>query len=588
MASKGGLGVVSGKTAKDIRVGEFREILIWPFRLDGYEKDPAKLRDEARSALAKYGWREEKTLHHLLEKGQQPGKYEYQEYVYFYPFVRDFLYGGEGEAKEIILMRRPDLTGLRASFAPYGAPEFTVEFAVPRLNFYLFDAGIVVLALELANSGDICCEGRREDMSLFHAQVIQERLRRAYPPYWDDTTGVAGYFPQTMEWLPRTGYRSIGRHQPPMQADMVELTLKGKEPPPASHWRELLAPLLPTDKAAVHLRQVVDERIPLMLYLSVDDPRTISRGDWVRLAMCDESGSGELPYGRGFLGDFEKQHCYDRHWITDENGVADPTAASRYLFSGYGFVAVGGNENGFFTNPLKEHFRRHYFQLGLLAHFEYAALLAESKLLANATGKGVEEALKRVLEFTQKYWFVDVSNQVQAREMFALWRKHLNTEALYKQVLEEARAVADFQEAQGARRSADATTRLTVAALLIAVPTLATGFLGMNVLVDENSALGPLKEWDNGGWATVGWAIALSAIVIAILSGLAWLLTGRRVASMMNLAGFFIMAALVAGFVAFTALPLPPKDKKPEEYECRITSPSSSVDAILKCGKSPG
>lgn len=466
------------------RVHEYREILIWPFRLAGKETDPKKLRDAARDALTKYGWGNEQPLRHLLKKGAKPGTYEYQEYVYFYPFVRDFLYGVEKPSDEIILMRRSDLTGLRAEFSINETENFLVEFSVERVNLYLFGAGVAVLALELLNGGDVHNDGERADMTLLHAQIIQERLRRAYPPFWASET-APGLFPQSVEWL-RNGERcGATPHPPPTQADMVEKTCDKGEPPPAGHWRELLAPLLPADDKAVHLRQVVDERIPLMLYLRVDNPGAISRGDWVRLAVCDDPGSSELPYGRDFLADFEQRHCYDRHWITNSNGVPHSASASRYLFSGYGFVAVGGEKNWFFKNLLSEHFRRHYFQLGLLAHFEYAALLAESHRLAKAQDAEIPAALERVLAFTQKHWFVDVSNQVQAREMFALWRKHLNTEALYKQVLEEARAAAGYEEAKEARRSADATKDLTIVAVLFAIPTLATGFLGMNVLIAD-------------------------------------------------------------------------------------------------------
>lgn len=512
--------MTGGKTATDIRVHEYRQILIWPFRLEGKETDPKKLRDAARNALTSDGWRREAPLRHLLNEGEQPGKYEYQEYVYFYPFVRDFLYGVEKPSDEIILMRRSDLTGLRTEFSINATENFSVEFSVERVNLYLFDAGVAVLALELLNGGDVRSGGERADMSLFHVQIIQERLRRAYPPFWYSET-APGLFPKSVRWL-RNGERcGAAAHPPPTQADMVRMTCDKGEPPPAGHWRELLASLLPTDKRLVHLRQVVDERIPLMLYLRVDDPRHISRGDWVRLAVCDDPGNGELPYGRDFLADFEQRHCYDRFWRGCRGD--DDTALSRYLFSGYGFVAVGGEKNDFFKDPLPEHFRRHYFQLGLLAHFEYAALLAESHRLADAEGREVDAALKRVLSFTQKYWFVDVSNQVQAREMFALWRKHLNTEALYKQVLEEARAVADYEEAKEARRSADAVTRLTVAALLVAVPTLATGFLGMNVLVEaKEGADAPIPPWGVDDWTIVLWALFLAATVVGVSAFVGW------------------------------------------------------------------
>lgn len=499
--------------SQNVRVHEFRQILVWPFRLEGGRAaNPRGLRDEAAKALKKSGWTE---IDHLLRHLDMAdgGQAEYQEYVYFHPFVRDFLFGKDGKSKEIRLFRCPDYVGLDAAF-DLDADGFAVQFRVERANMYLFDAGIAVLALEIVNDGGITVACRHEFMLLKHAQIVQERLRRAYPPFWFPG-GQAGLVAKSARWRRKDGQCSP-EHAPLSQADMIDPTVKSGEPPLAGHWAALLKPLLSPD--GIHIRQVVDERIPQMLYLRVDDPAAIARGDWVRLAMCDEAGDLPLPYAEDFLADFEQRHCYDRHWIKDEDGVLNVGAASRYLFSGYGFVAVGGESNWFFKNILPTHVRRHYFQLALLAQFEHAALLAESKRLADAEGaKDVEKALERVLDFTQKYWFVNVSNQLQAREMYALWRAHLNTKELYDQVREEARAAAEYQESLEDRRASEATTRLTVAALLVAIPSLATGFLGMNVLVnDKGEGNSAIKAWGGADWTIFAWAVLLAGAVVSL------------------------------------------------------------------------
>lgn len=502
--------------SQSVLVHEFRQILVWPFRLEGGRvTDPRGLRDEAAKALAGGGWIEiPRLLDHLGTT--EDGQGAYQEFVYFHPFVRNFLYGKNGESDEIRLFRCTGCDGLDATFGT-DAEAFTVEFQVERANLYLFDAGIAVLALELRNGGDIIAADGAQPMRLHHAQIVQERLRRAYPPYWD-AEGRAGFMPTSVRWRRQDGQSSPG-HVPPSPADMIGRTVECGEPQLAGHWQALLKPLL--SRGQVHIQQVVDDRIPQMLYLRVDDPAAISRGDWVRLANCDEPGSLPFPYAEGFLGDFEARHCYDRHWIRNGDGSLNAGAASRYLFSGYGFVAVGGEENPFFKNFLPSHFRRHYFQLALLAQFEYAALLAESQRLADAEdGKDVERALKRVLDFTQKYWFVDVSNQIQAREMYALWRSHLNTKALYDQVREEARVAAEYRDATENRRTAEATTRLTIAALLVAVPSLATGFLGMNVLVaDKGDGNGLIKAWGEADWLIFAWAVLFAAAIVGLAGG---------------------------------------------------------------------
>ncbi|WP_298368775.1 hypothetical protein [Azospirillum sp.] len=464
------------------------------------------MRDEAAEALEKSGWAESDHLLRHLDMADG-GQDEYQEYVYFHPFVRDFLFGKDEKSKEIRLFLCPDYVGLDAAF-DLDADGFAVQFRVERANMYLFDAGIAVLALEIVNDGDIIVACRHESMQLKHAQIIQERLRRAYPPFWF-SGGQAGLVAKSARWRRKDGQCSP-EHAPLSQADMIDPTVKSGEPPLAGHWAALLKPLLSPDK--IHIRQVVDERIPQMLYLRVDDPAAIARGDWVRLAMCDEVGDLPLPYAEDFLADFEQRHCYDRHWIKDVNGVLNVGAASRYLFSGYGFVAVGGESNWFFKNILPTHVRRHYFQLALLAQFEFSFLVSEiQRIKLDSSIDDRNHSFERMMEFTEKYWFITISKQMQAKEMMDLWRKFLDTNSLYEQVLKKSHDLNQLSSAIEDRRASEATTRLTVAALLVAIPSLATGFLGINLLSFKD---GKFEGWPSESLSFVGQALGVAFLTV--------------------------------------------------------------------------
>ena len=87
-----------------------------------------------------------------------------------------------------------------------------------------------------------------------------------------------------------------------------------------------------------HLRQVMLwplRLIPVMMaYLAVEDPRRLTRNDFVRLGLvvggeaAGHGGAG-LPYAEQHLADFEQRFCYNRFW--SETGAAPNT---RYLCSG--------------------------------------------------------------------------------------------------------------------------------------------------------------------------------------------------------------------------------------------------------------
>ncbi len=488
------------RDASMVRVQDFREILIWPFRLNlSKTASSATIRAavlRVADGLPPHWRRETAPLNHLDPGAGAPSSDAYAECVYFQPCIQTFLYH---DPNALHLYRREDLAALEVEFG-----DFSISLSVERLNLYLFPAtGNAVVALELGSAGPIVQRGgQSHPLMLSHVQEILEKLRRAYPPYWDQNA-CPGLSPLVVRWKTKTG-DWLAQPDALTPASSAAWINQHKSSPVAAHWQAALP--LCFAHGQDRWTQVVDERIPLMAWIAVDGAAAIRPGDWVRLAMQDGPGEAEYPYAEAFLRNFDERHCYDAFW--------QPKAGktTRYLLSGYGFVAVGDCADGFFTSVIHKHMRRHYFQMGLIAHFQAAALqtLSErlshsAELSAELSAEQSEDLQRNALEFTQRYWFPDVSNHIQGRELFSRWRDFLGTDRLYQQVLREAQDMDAFLNACAGRDSAREAGRLNMIAAVGLVLSVATGFLGMNVLVGD---------WSRNGFGTV-------FLTIAVFGGLA-------------------------------------------------------------------
>ena len=76
--------------------------------------------------------------------------------------------------------------------------------------------------------------------------------------------------------------------------------------------------------------------------------------------------------------------------------------------------------------------------------------------------KHVRETLEVFLRFNHRYWFHEISNQVQASDFFSRWSHQLGSDALYAEVREEARDINEYLDTDRARKQTDNAMRLTV------------------------------------------------------------------------------------------------------------------------------
>jgi hypothetical protein len=475
------------------RVKHMRQILLWPVYLLPLDEN-APIQDHWEH-LATPGpdnpWRE------IDDEFGDPGEFQvrhYNEFVTFLPPVQRFLYGqGIGRVvrkvygeSPIKTMRRNDVARVRVTLDKGDEP-ILLEIAHVDLYFF-FDIDIAILALEVVTN----------DLPFERVQELLFRFGRAYPAYWDES-GRGGHCPWKVEWLSAVDdVLAVSDYE--NREKFLSYVCRHRAPCIAAHWDYLLSPLVlyhSDKKGEIRFRQLEYYRMPYMTLIALDDVAELSRGDSIRLALGNEPGGPtNLPYSETYLHDFEHRYCYDRYFSPEAGSGPSRT---RFLASGHTLVVVGDAADSFFMNPeggMLGRFRHQHFLMFLIAHFQKATLRMFSDRLVAAVSRlditsakanrifrrDIRHALENFLRFAHRYWFHEISNQAQTRELFDKTRTHLQLDGLYSEVREELQDMGNFLDVEAMRRQNETVVRLTVVTTFGLVGTVTTGFLGMNLL----------------------------------------------------------------------------------------------------------
>ncbi|CAK0761608.1 Magnesium transporter CorA [Azospirillaceae bacterium] len=467
----------------------FREILLWPLQLQPLEDRHQIQRHWEQLDAADSPWVE------IQDDFADPDHFKarrYSEFVAFLPAVQRFLYGegrdGQHCPSPIRVYGRSDIAAVRLVFKDNtNIAPVTLNIAHIKLYFF-YDVDVVILVIETF----------ADDLPLNVVQEILYRFGRSYPSSWDQQ-GQGDHCLARVEWLSTEGV-PLATSDYENREKFLTFVCRQKAAPISADWEFLLAPMVldASEQAGVlRYRQLEYNRTPLMAYLAVDNPQSLSRADFVRLCWSTRADEqrNRLPFSERFLEHFEDEFCYDRYW-----GVKHPFAANtRFLCSGHAFVMVGEANHPFFTDNehgLLGQFRRQYFLVGLIAHFHKAALLMFGDRLAGAVNRlDIRDAenvkrFKRTtrqlfeifLRFTHRYWFHEVSTQSDARALFDMYHKHHNTHVLYDDISTEVQDMAQYIDSDGLRRQANTVVRLTVVTTFGLIGTATGGFLGMNLI----------------------------------------------------------------------------------------------------------
>ncbi len=478
-------------------VRQLRQILLWPLQLA-----PLTGRVQIHQhweALPPPGpgnpWRE--VLDEFADEANVFQERHYNEFVTFLPYVQRFLYG-EGRLRRegahgpggspMRVFRRNDIAAVRLVSRDGEAP---VTLSIVNIELYFFyDIDIVLLKVEASGA----------DLGFAQAQEVLYRFGRAYPAGWDET-GRGLHCMHQVEWLDANGAVLASSDADERQRFLSFVSLH-RAPRISTHWEWLLQPLVLEHARAegpVRYRQLEYYRMPVMGFLALDDPRALSRDDFVRLSHVAAAADGPPPFSDPTAPDFERLFCYDRFWR--DGGMAPNT---RYMCCGHALVVVGDAKAPFFTDRetgVLAQFSHQHFLLFLIAHFQKAALLMFSDRLVDALNKldirdpssvkqfkrSIRQLFETFLRFTHRYWFHEISEHALAKALFHLCASHLHLDALYAEVRERIHDMNEYLDTDSLRRQANTVVRLTVVTAFGLIGTVATGFLGMN-LISETDA----------------------------------------------------------------------------------------------------
>ena len=548
--------------AREIPVREARLTVIWPlaYRPSNSSTEPHAV-DRAISEIAasvdRNVWTPVlDTIEHIARparseypqglKGDAPFRVatlewenqSYAEFVYFHDFVQSFLYQRKEEPQQLSnatppfhLFRRTDVCSATVAWKAPGQDHAALDLSIARMNLYLFRTGAAIFVAEFVTMPRV---GETRSPSLAEIQDLHDLFRRAYTPFFISGAPTMerqpGLVVDSVVWRDSSGKLLFGKDQKGFStadsavhvADILGTGESGtsrRHPPVFDHWRVLLPGVMRlTDDGSNALgtwRHVVDERMPTLLSVSVTPPDNepaaagarpmsmrepafkaikdplkyywrIGRSDFIRLCFADMSGNGNYPADKRLFENFDRDNVYDRYrsWGT------------RFLVSGYAFVAVGAGYD--FDRHVMMHMRRHYFQMALLAHLEFATLLSMSNLITCAVAeqekKRNDAQFERVmtsiqgdfLQFVHRFRFTGVSSQLQGREIFELLRQKLGLDVLFADVLKEIETGTAYLRNRAQAIATDAQVRLSLIATIGLALGLPLALLGSSFLMAEN------------------------------------------------------------------------------------------------------
>ncbi len=486
-------------------VREFRQIVLWPLQLIPPEGQAHTSSLDWDLFISPAGgsdccWTE---IHDAFPRDASLlQEAHYREFETFLPHVQRFLYGRgaqrgtDRKTSSLRVFRRSDIAQVRVVL---DEPANARLLNVTKVDLYVFfDVNVMVLAVEVEGRG----------LAVEWAQEVMYRFGRAYPAGWSET-GKALYCPECVEWLDRNG-RVLATSDFERREKFLDGVCRYQEPTIAAHWEFLLAPLIVDYSAregTLRYGLVASNRMPIMAYLALEDPHSLTPNDYVRLGLALAPGDpAASPYGPAFLKDFDSRYCYDRfHDPARTDGWID----TRMMCCGHAFVTVGDARLPLFTDSERgvlALFRRQLFLLGLIAHFHRATLLMlmdrfvrtisrvdiEQPETIRRFRRDLRQTIEAFLCFSHRYWFFEVTDQAVPRDLFRMWSEHLDTTHLYAEVSEELQRMTQYLDSVMVRRTTGTIVRLTVVAILSLIGTTVTGFLGMN-LIDETQAQFGLK-----------------------------------------------------------------------------------------------
>ncbi len=401
-------------------------------------------------------------------------KENYNEYIYFYNFVRDVLYEPEGGDTDTQISKYYEYKKERGEYiVSVHGTRYILDLDGIALRH--FKNGVGILSFHLKNTryphfNDIL--------------KINDFGRRIFPQYLgermvDDTKGnllacsLELVFEGDAPMIERFDfYRSFN-------------TIK-KIPEQGIHLPIFIETLLAEAYgSSAEIEPIIDDRMyTLCHYMNDAKSERLTRydekksryvyecdADWHRFVFVD--GGSTTCQNRTMLSRLIEQSTYPR-W--SDYGTL-------YGVTRYSFMLLTKND-WFAQNILNLHIRTMYYQMATLL-LAYRAMILYFSDRVTATLKsadGAQELQKDYLEFTNRIYFKELTAQEQGIELFDLAREQMRLDQYLRELDHDINELNSFKQMELDREINEQGHKLNTLAALFLPATVVSGLMGMNVL----------------------------------------------------------------------------------------------------------
>ncbi|MDY0403675.1 CorA family divalent cation transporter [Sulfurovum sp.] len=492
----------------------------------------------------------------------------YNEYIYFYDYVRKALYETEASDEKGISYYY-EFKEQKGVFA-LKLPDDEFELAIDGVSLCTFDTGIGILSIELLNHNY-----KDADKVL----KINDFGRRLYPQFLTksavDETGfdlsvVKGAL------LPCEVTVRFDGDLDPMVEDFSHYSKKENLKKDPTHLPSYIQKMLgekftsaEAEKEKIHVEPIIDDRMfVISMYMNDDIADEMKAYDakeqtyayendafWYKYIFVD--GSDKTCQSQHMTKVLIKESTYDR-WV--EWGTL-------YGISRYSFVALTGEWFG--KNRLAPHMRTMYYQIFtlLLAYrasiLKFSRRVADLKLAASTLEHIQEEAAeiyRDYIDFQNNLFFREVTAQDQGIEIYTQALGVMRIEKYLKDLDSEIAELHNYIEMKTEKKRNDRLENISKLGAVFLPPSLLAGIFGMNIF-DFNQSDRSM-------------AIAIAAMVVSAILGYLWVSRKQNVAKRLFIP-VSILLGIVIGVIISFAIGEKKEVEKPIEIKCQKTMNSS-------------
>ena len=541
---KNNLRVTNKKTeeiVKEITTIYSKHIFLFPFRWD-FLSEGKSLKESAlneRVTIKKFS----SACNSKWKKSEEyyiDDYLNYNEYTYFYDFVRDALYDEPHNSENLIhhftyTLNKNSLYEIVVSDKKSENGKRHYKLPLIKILLHVFANGVGLLSFHMENIS----YSVKEDILL-----INDFGRRIYPQFLSQDVNQPGGNPidgaRNSFLAKKIIVDGIGdnfvcynkdirerAHDPVQLPNFILNILNKEETKDGSKYEKFF---VSTDKVMqkdqICIKPLLDDRMFTLCWYGNNDEikklkyHPILKTDnsfeynyyssefWYKYLFVD--GKDITCCNKNMLVDENKKHTYDRH----------VDSGTLWGVSRYSLVVL--TDLGWFgSNIISVHATTIYYQMVVLCLMQRASVLKYSNEVARVSSdldnnlKEIEAINKSYLKFMNKMYFREVSAFDQGIEMYDMLQENMRIEREVKDLNRELDELYQFTSLINEKKENDKITNLTILGAIFLVPALLTGIWGMNVLPEYPEIPDP---YFNGEFYTPFGEVLLFCFVVSVLA----------------------------------------------------------------------